>query len=118
MWIDRNALNTLQKELGDTNGNTMCMSFCSMLCERIIQTIAAVQNQDLQKLQILSHNIKNNAGYVGASRLGDHARQIESDCKEDNRDKVLADLDDYHACLQKTLSELHRFIEEQGQISQ
>ena len=119
MWIDPEAIKLFQADLGSDQGKSVCLSFCSMLCDRISTATDLLMKSDcLEDLERVCHNIKNNANYVGASALSSCAKKYELFCKEADTQNIKEHQDEFLNILQSTSSELHLFMEEQGQTSQ
>lgn len=118
MWINQEAIKVFEEDLGPEQGHSLCVSFCSLLCARIRETIGYLDAQNIRQLERVCHNIKNNANYIGATDLVRLAKRFETHCKESKTALIAAETPEFKNCLQSTLSELQRFIEVHGHTSQ
>ncbi|MBF0224452.1 MAG: response regulator [Desulfobacterales bacterium] len=66
-----------------------------------------IKNQDYLSAQIMAHTIKSSAGFIGAKKLSDLARQLESSLKAQSLDEFYSLLNDFEKELRLVLKSIY-----------
>lgn len=107
----------LQRVVGNTRVyRTMLINFRQKYLTAVDEISSFLQSQDYQQAVRLSHNIKGNAGNLGARTLYQYAAKMELACKKQQADVAKELLPELEAELSLVIRDIKSVAEDTGQM--